>query len=161
MNQTELKELLWYDKVSGLFLWRNAKKYNAIAPWSKAGWSDGGYIRIQIGKKGYLAHRLAWLYEHGVWPEKDVDHINGNRCDNRIENLRDVSRKINTQNRRCAGINSTTGVLGVSRHRDTDKWISGIYINGKRIHLGVFETIEEAEKAYVQAKRQSHEGCTI
>lgn len=161
MNQIELKQLLWYDKHTGIFRWRHGRKYGLIKPWSEAGWSDGGYIRIQIGSKPYLAHRLAWLYEQGEWPAQDVDHINGNRSDNRICNLRDVARQTNAQNRREAPKGSTSKMLGVSRHRNTDKWVAGIYVQGKRKHLGVFDTAEQAQAAYLDAKRKLHEGCTV
>jgi len=161
MNKIELKELLWYDKETGIFRWRKERKYGLIKPWTKAGWTDKGYTRIQIGSTGYLAHRLAWLYEFGVWPSKDIDHVNGDRSDNRLCNLRDVSRKINTQNRRTSPINNSCGFLGVSSHKNTGKFVSGIYIQGKRKHLGVFDTAEQAHEAYLIAKRQAHEGCTI
>lgn len=161
MNQSQLKELLWYDAQTGIFRWRLERKCGLIKPWAKAGWTDGGYTRIQIGPKGHLAHRLAWLYEFGVWPSKDIDHINGNRSDNRLCNLRDVSRKINTQNRRAAPVNGSCGLLGVSKHRNTGKFTAGIYIQGKRKHLGIFDTAQQAHEAYLAAKREFHEGCTI
>jgi len=161
MNQLQLKELLWYDAQTGVFRWRRERKYGLIKPWTVAGWIDGGYTRIQIGQKCHLAHRLAWLYEFGVWPSKDIDHINGNRDDNRLCNLRDVPRKINAQNRKAASSNNSSGFLGVSKHVRTGKFTAGIYIQGKRKHLGVFETAEQAHEAYLAAKRESHEGCTI
>ena len=160
MKQIELKNLLWYDKSTGDFRWRFAKKYGLIPAWSKAGWDDNGYTRIQIGNKSYLAHRLAWLYEYGEMPLLDIDHINGNKKDNRIFNLRDVSRQINTQNRRGAPRNSASGILGIHKHHP-QKWVAGIYVNKKRKHLGVFATQEEAQQAYLNAKRELHEGCTL
>jgi len=161
MDQSQLKKALWYDAHTGLFRWRFERKYGLIKPWTEAGWADGGYTRIQIGSKSHLAHRLAWLYEFGVWPSKDIDHINGNRADNRLCNLRDVSRKINTQNRKAASSNNSCGLLGVSAHGKTGRFVAGIYIHGKRKHLGIFDTAQQAHDAYLTAKRKSHEGCTI
>lgn len=96
---------------------------------------------------------------HGSWPRGQVDHINGIKDDNRLCNLRDVSININNQNKRLPFANSHTGVLGVGMLNG--KYRARIRVNGKRKHLGDFETIEDASNAYVNAKRLLHAGNTL
>ena len=99
---------------------------------------------------------------HGEWPRFDVDHLNGIRSDNRIENLRDVSPATNAQNERRARItNGSSGLLGVSRSSNGRRWVAGIVLNGQRQHIGTYDTPEEAQTAYLSAKRIMHDGCTI
>lgn len=119
--------------------------------------------RVVCGKR-VLEHHLAWLLYFGRWPEKDIDHINGDPTDNRIENLREVDHAINMQNRRAAQKNNlSSGVLGVTK-RGEGRYFARIWIGGKNgtnVHLGVFATAEEAHQAYLDAKRKMHAGCTI
>jgi hypothetical protein len=104
-------------------------------------------------------HRLAFLYVTGSWPSGFVDHINGNPLDNRFCNLRDVPKAINCQNLRRALSNNKCGLLGASpRH---GKWAATIMSKGVRIHIGTFNTPEEAHAAYVSKKRELHPGCTL
>lgn len=151
-----LRSLLRYDESTGEFTWivgqRTGMKAGCIV--------STGYIKINIDKVTYLAHRLAWLYMHGEWPKHHIDHRNGNGSDNRFLNLRDGSQQFNTQNKRRAQSNSTTGILGVSFHH-TGKYRARVGLNGKEIHLGVFDTIEEAQAAHLRGKRALHAGCTI
>ena len=98
---------------------------------------------------------------YGEMPKQNIDHINGIRDDNRIENLRDVSQKINLQNKRNPNANSTSKFLGVCWHKSRNKWQSQIAVNGKDKYLGLFETAELAHEAYLIAKRELHEGCTL
>jgi hypothetical protein len=118
-----------------------------------------GYRQLSIDWKKVLAHRLAWLFVYGALPDGEIDHINGNRSDNRIINLRLSSRSVNTQNIRLARKTSITGVLGVSPQGM--KFQARINSNGKQRHLGTFQTKEEAHEAYLVAKRIEHGGCTI
>lgn len=120
-----------------------------------------GYRRIAIDGRRYLAHRLAWLYVHGTWPERDIDHINGDKSFNGIQNLRDVTRQVNLQNKRRAMKNSTSGLLGAHWNTLTASWRSRIQIGKKSIHLGMFSTAKQAHEAYLAAKRKYHQGCTI
>jgi hypothetical protein len=114
-----------------------------------------------LGKR-YYAHRLAWLYEYGEFPEKIIDHIDGNRTNNSIHNLRDVSQALNSQNQKEARIDNGTGYLGVTfdKRPRTAKYRARIGITGcaKRICLGYFETPELAHLAYLDAKRKLHPG---
>lgn len=95
------------------------------------------------------AHRVAWAVANGRWPENEIDHINGVRDDNRLVNLRDVTR---TENHRNAGLKiNTSGVLGVSWNTERRKWIAQITVDGKNNYLGQFDTITEAAEVRRQA----------
>jgi len=110
ITQEKLKKLLYYNKDTGFFVWKkdifNLNKYKVANQGDIAGCiSSGGYIQISIGGKCYSAHRLAWLYEFGHFPKLQIDHINRVRDDNRIDNLRDVSGKVNMSNKSKPGEN--------------------------------------------------------
>ncbi len=159
LTQERIKELLHYDPDTGIFT-RIVRTSNCVKPGSEPGYIDTcGYRTIGINGKFGKAHRLAFLYMTGKLPEADVDHINGDRADNRWSNLRDVSRSINVQNQRMAHSNNKSGLLGVHRHYG--KWQAQIKINGKRIYLGTFPTPDETHAAYIDAKRLIHSGCMI
>lgn len=150
---TRLKELLSYNQKTGVFTRRVAqgnKKRGDIA-----GCVDTrGYIRIRIDGISYGAHRLAWLYVFGEWPVNVVDHVNGDRADNRIKNLRDVSQSHNMQNVHKARKDNQTKLRGAfcvgTRYR------SAITTKGKTTPLGEYKTAEEAHNAYLRAKREQH-----
>lgn len=112
-----------------------------------------------IAGKEYVQHRLAWLYMHGRWPSGDIDHINGNRSDNRFSNLRDVATQTNSENRRCAQKNNKAGLLGVTKRRNG--YEARIRVLGRLIYLGLYDTPERAHEVFLQAKRERHAGCTI
>lgn len=161
ITQARLRELLHYDNETGLFTWRITLCNRAING-NVAGYKNGrGYWHIGFDGKVYSAHRLAWLYVYGEFPKNDIDHINGDKTDNRIANLRDVETSINCQNRRKARTGNKSGVLGASWHKRFGKWSAKIRVDGKSIHIGYFDTPEEAGRAYLEAKRASHPGCTI
>lgn len=107
--------------------------------------TNNGYVYISINKKRYLAHKLAWLFVHKEWAM--VDHINRIRHDNRIENLRKTTYQLNAANRNP--VPNNTGFKGVYYRRG--RYEVGIKINQRRIHLGVFDTLEEAHLAYIEA----------
>jgi hypothetical protein len=104
---------------------------------------------------------MLWAIAHGAWPSGEIDHMNGDRKDNRLCNLRDVPRMVNAQNMRRAKRNSKTGVLGVSPDAKRGVFKAQIVIGGKNRYLGRFATIEDASAAYVEAKRAGHDGCTL
>ncbi len=108
-----------------------------------------GYRRVNFDGKLILCHRLAWAIHHGEWPKGEVDHINMNKSDNRICNLRDVNRSQNMVNRNYP--KGKSGVTGVSTHKKG--WQSVIRINKKSIYLGLFQTIEEAALARSVAEK--------
>lgn len=156
IDQQLLMELLSYDRDTGAFTWKSSGQ--------NAGCIDQlGYRRITIRGRSYLAHRLAWLYVYGDWPEQMIDHIDGHRSNNAINNLRDVNRNINGQNQKKAQKHNSLLILGVTRRKNAvrNPYQVMIRVNGKAKYIGVFASAEEAGLAYIQAKRQMHEGCTI
>jgi hypothetical protein len=155
LTQEKLKKLLRYDASSGVFYWEKTISNRAVAG-SVAGYIDGhGYIAIGIGRKLHRAHRLAWLYVFGTFPKADIDHINKDRKDNRIENLRLATRAQNLQN--CfKKSNNTSGVTGVSWNKRTQKWEAHITSNYKKVFLGLFDSIEDATNARLSAKKKYH-----
>jgi hypothetical protein len=124
---------------------------------------SAGYLSVCIDGTTYLAHRLAWLHTHGRWPDGQIDHVNGDRTDNRLSNLRDVEQRVNLQNRRTVrGSKKSSALLGVfPAPSKKNPWASSIRVDRKKVHIGVFPTEEAAHAAYVEAKRRLHAGCTI
>lgn len=154
ITQERLKQLLRYDPETGHFTWRVNRGPR------RAGERAGNVTVIEaVGVDGtlYPAHRLAWLYMTGEKPN-EIDHKNGNNNDNRWENLRDGTHAQNCQNRRRAL--TATGLLGVYPCA-SGRFFSTIRVEGKPLYLGSFDTKEDAHAAYVSAKRQRHEFCTI
>jgi hypothetical protein len=149
----ELKQLLDYDQNTGVFTWK-VKRRGTNGIGSVAGKiKPRGYRIIGISGQDYLAHRLAWLYMTGNWPEQSIDHINGHRADNRIDNLRDVSHRDNQCNRHT---HRNGRLVGASYHKPSQKWVAQIYINGRLIYLGNFPTEEAAHQAYLTALAPLH-----
>jgi len=152
LTQAELKSLLHYNQETGIFTWL---KHNSGVSILKAGTNKGnGYIQISLKRKRYLAHRLAWLYVYGEWPKQQIDHINGIRDDNRIVNLRDVSRSKNLLNQNHSNINkrNKSGVVGVSYFPRDNNWVAQFMVNGVTKYLGRYATVEEAKKVLFDAK---------
>lgn len=106
-----------------------------------------GYRYIGIGNREYAAHRLAWFYMHGVWPRRQIDHVNGIRDDNRAKNLREASPQQNNFNQKTP-VTNTSGYKGVSWNKRDQNWEASIQINRKHIHLGRFSTPESAALVY-------------
>lgn len=154
LSPQRLRELVGYSEETGVFVWkvgRGGAKVGAVA----GAPTPYGYITFKVDGVNYQAHRLAWLYVHGKWPGPHVDHRNGVRSDNRIDNLRDVSRTVNNQNQRAPHKNNRAGFLGVA----TTKWgryQATISAFGKKHNLGNFASAEEASAAYAAAKQQLH-----
>lgn len=112
-----------------------------------------GYRQITIFYKRYYAHRLAWFYVHGKWPAKEIDHINGNRSDNRIENLRDISHNENMMGFKKFSCANTSGYTGVYWEKRCGKWQAKTVVRRKQIHLGYFDDPKKASEvrdAYVK-----------
>ena len=155
LTQERLKELLSYDPETGVFVWVGPRS-NRIKTGAKAGtFHQPGYFRIQIDKKIFLSHRLAWLYMTGAFPPNDIDHINRNKADNRFANLRAVTRSENMHNQGINRVN-TSGYKGVSYDQQRKKWRATIELNNVSKHLGIFLTPETASAAYLAAQRIYH-----
>ncbi|MGQ5734206.1 HNH endonuclease [Serratia sp. IR-2025] len=149
LTRDRLLEVLDYNKETGVFLWK--KKLSARGAVGKvAGTNSYGYCAINIDGVRYFAHRLAWLYAYGDWPNKEVDHIDRNRMNNAISNLRDVSRVVNALNNSPQSINSS-GIKGVTFCKQRGTWQAQINIAGKNITLGRYQSIDEAAIAYNSA----------
>lgn len=150
LTQERLKYFLEYSEDTGLFTWRFNRR--GLNKGDVAGnKSDAGYICIRIDKRLYRAHRLAWLYVYGEWPEDCIDHINHKRDDNRISNLRQSTKSENSKNLSMRSDNST-GITGVHWYKAYSKWSAEIWYNGKKYFLGYFDTIQEAAKVRADAE---------
>lgn len=156
ISQIELKRILNYDANTGIFTRLIANRHLKIG--SVPGYKNKlGYVVIKIMGDRYLSHRLAWIYVYGVIPNKFIDHINGNPSDNRIVNLREASHAQNMQNQLKPQKNNSSGYLGVYLQKNSNKYRADIKLNGKTIHLGVFDTAELASKAYLEKKSKIHQ----
>ena len=158
LTATRLREVLHYDENTGVFV-RRTKNQPKIGTIPKN--PNHAYLNIGIDYKVYKAHRLAWLYVHGEWPKHQIDHINGDKLDNRIANLRVATTSQNKQNMRKARSDSKSGLIGASWHTKSNKWRAAIQIDGKKKHLGYFDTPEEAHQVFMEHKREHHAFCTI
>ena len=143
-------DALNYDPVSGVFTWKTTRFNGKVAGCLH---KKLGYLVIGFRSKHYYAHRLAWRITNGYWPDF-IDHINGDRADNRISNLREVPKQDNHRNMKCFS-NSTTKVPGVSFHKQTSKWRAYITVDTKQRSLGCFDAFEDAVAARKQAE-QTH-----
>ena len=158
IDLARLKELLTYDPVTGIFVWSHAKigkGRGRIEPGTTAGRLLKGYVAIKIDQRQYYAHRLAYLYVNGVWPLEEIDHINGNKSDNRICNLRPATRSQNGMNT-GAKRSSASGIKGVDWNKKDHRWRARIRTPQGRKDLGGFLTKEEAAAAYAKAAEELH-----
>lgn len=146
LTQEYLKSILEYNKSTGAFTWRCDMRANKIKG-KLAGTLVDRYLKIKIKKRQYSIHRLAWLYVYGSWPKNQIDHINGDKLDNRIENLRDVTSRQNSQN---CGIHRNGKLVGASFHKQHQRWRATVYENGKCKHLGLYDSELEAHNKYKQ-----------
>lgn len=156
MTADLVRELLCYDPDTGSMTNKSTRSCRAIVGEQIGTVMKKGHLSAGVAGGRYLVHRLAWLHFYGQWPSQQIDHINGDPSDNRIANLRDVSNVTNQQNKHRPPSNNTTGTAGVSRNYDA--YCAYIDVDGKRINLGRFRTIEEAAKARFAAKRLLHAG---
>lgn len=139
LRPDELREICGYDPYSGKFSGKTGVESFSVH-------MSSGYQIVSIKNKKYKAHRLAWLCVNGEWPLGEIDHINRDKSDNRISNLRVVSRSENMQNRSMAS-NNTSGHKGVVWNKKAKKWQAQLKINQRLIHLGFFESKDDAISA--------------
>lgn len=151
-----LRELLRYEPDTGQLFWRERprslftldrefRRWNGRYAGKPASYRRGtGYLGLFVFRRGFSAHRIAWAMHHDEWPVGDIDHINGDREDNRICNLRDVTRSENCRNAKLSKANKT-GAIGVTYRRG--KWRASMHI-----HLGLFDTLEAAVAARKEAE---------
>jgi hypothetical protein len=142
LTADRLRQVASYDPKTGRFTWLQARR--KCSPGAEAGNVEKNrYVRIKIDYCLYYAHRLAWLYMTGAWPENQIDHKNNNKSDNRWENLREATQKQNSQNWPA----KLTGRIGVSMHKRSGLWRARIRIDGVEHSLGYFKTVEAAASA--------------
>lgn len=162
LTQRRLQEVLSYDPSTGLFAWLVVPNGRITVGQIAGNLNPQSYVQIKVDMTLYRAHRLAWLYVTGEWPQETIDHLNGVRHDNRLCNLREASIAVNSQNRRDPHPNNASaGALGVSKRNGTGGYQARIRYQGKEKRLGTFPTAEMAHQAYLSAKRALHPGCTI
>lgn len=142
-----IRRCLDYNPETGRFIWTETLSNAAPAGYVAGTLSGRGYVSIQFEGRLYRAHRLAWFYVYGSWPTGQIDHINGITSDNRIANLRDATCSQNQANvgRRS---DNKSGYKGVCLHKPTGKWSSSVQHEGRRFHLGLFGSKEQAAVAY-------------
>ena len=148
-----LRSLLNYDPDTGVFAWRVTRS-NVKAGMRAGGLMQHGYRTISVVRHRYYEHRLVWLYVHERWPTLDIDHINGNRADNRLANLREVTRRVNLENQWLARRDSKSGLRGVHWSASHKAFLAQLQVRGRNVYLGQFDTAEEAHQAYLDAKRK-------
>jgi hypothetical protein len=146
-----------YDQETGIFTW----KYDGTRG-VKAGHITGtkmksGYLMLCVKGKRLLAHRVAWLLVHGEFPFGNIDHVNRDKSDNRIANLRLATCEQNAQNR-LKNCKNTSGFKGVTWHKRDERWQAAITVKGKVLHLGYYKVLVDASNAYIEAskKYQTH-----
>jgi len=154
----DINEWVSYDKETGVFTWKKDKP-RRFKSGDRAGVVNGvGYewMSIPCCRRLY-SHRIAWFIANNQWPDGDIDHINGEKLDNRLCNLRVATRSQNNQNRYKKSANKSTDMIGVSKRSDYDAYDARIHVNGKQKCLGTFKTAHDARKAYLAAKEKLHE----
>jgi len=141
-----------YNQDTGIFTWKR-KPCNTVNAGDVAGSKNAiGYLQLMVCNKKYSAHRIAWLISYGEWPDV-IDHINGDRSDNRIKNLRNTDMTGNARNK-CIQKNNKSGYKGVSFDKINKKWVAYIIGDGKHINLGRFSNVEDAAYAYREAAKR-------
>jgi hypothetical protein len=152
ITQKRLKELLHYAPETGVFTWKVSHPRAPLG--AVAGAVDHyGYIVVRLDTVLYKAHRLAWLYVHGEWPSKGLDHINRDKSDNRMCNLRIADQSVNMHNV-ATRVNSKSGVAGVTWRADRKKWNARIKVGYKNFNLGLFDDMPSAVAARQAAERR-------
>lgn len=154
ITQELLKQYLHYCPETGVFTWIGRLKRVTVG--KTAGTPNGnGYLRIRIFRVLYHAHRLAWLYVYGEFSKLNIDHINGNKSDNRIENLRESTMAQNLKNFGKPRDNKS-GFKGVHFDKARNKWLAQARLNGKSFHLGRYDSAIDASHAYNEFAKRHH-----
>lgn len=165
ISPEEIKRLISYDPKSGLLRWRPRQQSDFASMSSFKAWntqfagreagsiSKTGYVVVSLSGQKMLGHRIAWVIHHGRWPDALMDHVNGLRADNRINNLREATPAQNAQNQRRHKSNKS-GVCGVTWHKKTKRWQVRIGSANKSLHVGYFSDLQSAKDARKFAEKQ-------
>ena len=156
LEASELRKIFCYNPITGAIKWKISPS-SCIKAGSVAGTVSkaSGYIRIGIRGWNYAAHQLAWAIHYGKWPDMQIDHIDGDRSNNRKSNMRLVTNAENAQNRKPAA-NSKSGIVGVTWSKASGGWQAKITLNGAEKNLGTYSTKEAAAARYAEEKRRLH-----
>lgn len=153
-----VRDLFAYDAADGRLVWRKKiSPFSSVPVGAVAGtlMTDSGYRCVRIDRTGFYEHRLIWFWHYGAWPTPEIDHINGQRSDNRIENLRVATRYQNARNTKHHRSNKT-GARGVIFIRATGLYRASIGVDGRVIQIGHFKTLDAASSAYREAQALHH-----
>lgn len=152
-NPPLISDWLHYDPETGFCYWKNRTgKQRHLNDKPAGSQQKSGYLHIVLDGKYYYVHRIAWLLATGIWPDRNIDHINGNKADNRWCNLRLANQSQNVANSKKSKAN-TSGFKGVIWSKQHKSWLAQIMIRRKHIHLGSYATPEAASKAYQVAAK--------
>lgn len=149
------KELLQYDAITGILTWRKSVNSRSIPGAVAGSQSNRGYHRIKIDGERYQAHRVAWLLYHGAWPTAQIDHVDNNRSNNAIANLRDCSGSQNQHNQPVRRANRS-GIKGVSWCTTKEKWHVQARTSGAIHQGGYFSSLEDAGRAATELRNRLH-----
>jgi len=152
MTREEANELFDYDQDTGVLRWKKSRS-NVLAGDVAGHKTTDGYIDVRVNRRLYSAHRIVWLLKTSAWPDGEIDHIDGDRSNNRLLNLRDVDRRNNAKNQRLNSRNKS-GTMGVRFHSRDKRWEASIGCKRTLIFLGCFSTKEEAVAARKDAERK-------
>ena len=143
-----VRQLFDYDPDTGTLSWKVSR--GCVKAGTPITSQSKGYLQVMINKQNHKAHRVIWLLVHGQWPNEELDHRDGNRSNNRLNNLRPATSAQNKMNKACRD-DSAAGLKGAFQDKRDGRWCSRITVGGKYIHLGRFATAEEAHAAYAAA----------
>jgi hypothetical protein len=155
LSSEELKRMLRYDPDTGDWVWKIKKNCSTMNIGDKAGAFSKWHLyhTITINRINYRSHRLAWFYMMSKWPKNQIDHIDGNRKNNKFSNLREATNQENCNNKSFYK-NNSLGIKGVSKRGNIYR--ATIFINGKQKHLGNYSTIDEARSVRNKAAKEAH-----
>lgn len=154
VTHQQLLEILDYNPISGIFIWKKKISHKTVIGKVCGCYTrKNRYVYIELYKKRYVAHRLAWFYVYGVWPPKYIDHVNGNKHDNRLRNLREATARDNTRNKSVRR-NTKTGKKGVTY--EDGKYRVRICTDHGRLNLGAYSSLGEAMRVYDEAAIMYH-----
>jgi hypothetical protein len=153
--QKLIKERCLYDSETGFVTWKEPEKYRVKHQQGQAGWvqtiGKRKYRTMVIKYRSIMAHRIAWFLYHNEWPTKEIDHIDGDGLNNKINNLRHVSKRENALNK---DVHRSGRLFGCCFNKESKKWQAAIRIDGKKIMLGTFNTEIEAHQKYVEVYKR-------